>query len=404
METRGKLLITEIQRGDKKQIVSAFYENGRAVELSCSPCEENQILGNIYIGKVKNIVSNIEAAFIEIGDGLITYYSLRENREPIYVTEKKKQKLACGDELLVQVSREAAGTKVPTVTCNLNFPGKYLVLTTGRRQLGLSSKLSQPEKQRLREIAAPFLTEHYGIIVRTNAAGASEEELTEELSRLSAVCMRTLTQGRHHTCFSLIYQEQPVYVAGIRSLPKDRLGEIVADDPVIFEKIHSYLKDNQPEDLEKLRFFEEAGPSLDVIYGITKALENALNTRVWLKSGAYLIIQPTEALTVIDVNTGKYSGHKKLRDTFLKINCEAAAEIAVQIRLRNLSGIIVVDFIDMEEEEDRQALMNFLSRELQKDPVKTTLVDMTPLGLAEITRKKVRKTLREQAGEGMGEV
>lgn len=299
----------------------------------------------------------------------------------------------------MQVSREAVKTKAPTVTCNLNFPGKYLVLTTGKKQLGLSSKLSLEEKERLRKIAEPFLTGEFGVIVRTNAARASKEVLEEEFERLSKSCHRVLTMGKHQSCFSQVYQEPPAYAAAIRNIHKEQLLEIVTDDWKIYETLSLYLSEYQPEDQEKLHFYQEERPSLNRLYGITTAFKSALQERVWLKSGAYLVIQPTEALTVIDVNTGKYDGHKKIRDTFLRINMEAAGEIARQLRLRNLSGIIVVDFIDMEEDEDRKKLMEFLDNEIKKDPIKTVLVDMTPLGLVELTRKKVRKTLKEQVEE-----
>lgn len=396
MEQNGRLVITRHREQERERILSVFYENGKAVELSCFGAEEDELLGSIYIGKVKNIMKNIEAAFIEIEGGILCYYSLREKEEPLYIKEKKGSSLSPGDELLVQVSREAVKTKAPAVTCNLNFPGKYLVLTTGKKQLGLSSKLPREEKERLRKTAEPFLTGEYGVIVRTNAAGVPEEMLREEFERLNRICRRVLTVGRHQSCFSRVYQEPPAYAAGIRSLRKEQLSEIITDDPRIYETLSGYLCAYQPEDKGKLRFYTDESPSLNRLYGVSSSLEAALKERVWLKSGAYLIIQPTEALTVIDVNTGKYDGHKKLRETFLGINLEAAGEIARQIRLRNLSGIIVVDFIDMDEEEDKKALTDLLEQKLGRDPVKTVLVDMTPLGLVEITRKKVRKTLREQ--------
>lgn len=399
MGKNGKLIITRQKEQDRGKVLSAFYEDGKATELSCFGMDEEQLLGSIYIGKVKNIVKNIEAAFIEIEGSILCYYSLREKEEPIYIKEKKGSKLSPGDELLVQVSKEAVKTKAPTVTCNLNFPGKYLVLTTGKKQLGLSSKLSSEEKERLRKIAEPFLTGEFGVIVRTNAARASEEALGEEFERLSKSCHRVLTMGKHQSCFSRVYQEPPAYTAAIRNIHKEQLLEIVTDDWKIYETLSLYLSEYQPEDQEKLHFYQEESPSLNRLYEITTAFKSALQERVWLKSGAYLVIQPTEALTVIDVNTGKYDGHKKIRDTFLRINMEAAGEIARQLRLRNLSGIIVVDFIDMEEDEDRKKLMEFLDNEIKKDPIKTVLVDMTPLGLVELTRKKVRKTLKEQVEE-----
>lgn len=396
MEQNGRLVITRQKDQERERVLSAFYEDGRAVELSCFGTGEKQLLGSIYIGKVKNIVKNIEAAFIEIEGGTLGYYSLREKEEPVYIKEKKGSKLSPGDEILVQVSREAVKAKAPTVTCNLNFPGKYLVLTTGKKQLGFSSKLSPEEKERLRKIAEPFLTGEFGVIVRTNAARASKEVLEEEYERLSKNCRRVLTTGKHQSCFSRVHQEPPAYTAAIRNINKEQLQEIVTDDIRIYETLSLYLSEYQPEDREKLRLYRDESPSLDHFYGISTAFKSALQERVWLKSGAYLIIQPTEALTVIDVNTGKYDGHKKLRETFLRINLEAAGEIVRQLRLRNLSGIIVVDFIDMEEAEDREKLMDFLEHEIKKDPIKTVLVDMTPLGLVELTRKKIRKTLKEQ--------
>ena len=400
MEQNGKLIITRQKKLEREMILSAFYEDGKAAELSCFCLEDTELLGSIYIGKVKNIVKNIEAAFIEIEGGILCYYSLREKEEPFYIKEKKGSTLSPGDELLVQVNREAVKTKAPTVTCNLNFPGKYLVLTTGKKQLGFSSKLSNEEKERLRVITEPFLTGEFGVIVRTNAAQASEEILREEFERLSRVCHRVLNVGKHQSCFSRVYSEPPAYAVGIRSLRKEKLSSIVTDDPQIYETVSQYLKTYQPEDQGKLHLYTEKSPSLNRLYGVTASLKAALQERVWLKSGAYLIIQPTEALTVIDVNTGKYDGHKKLRETFFRINLEAAREIARQLRLRNLSGIIIVDFIDMEDKEDKEALMDILGKELAKDLVKTVLVDMTSLGLVEITRKKVRKTLEEQAKAG----
>ncbi len=392
----GAFLVTTLTIRDRERTVYVFYENGHAAELSCLPAGGESILGNIYVGKVKNIAANISAAFIEIANGQLCYYALNDNDAPIFTTSKKKNTLVAGDELLVQVSREAVKTKAPTVSANLNFAGKYLVLTSGKRHLGLSSRLSPEEKERLRAIAEPFLGEDFGVIVRTNAAGASEEELKEELMELTATYRRTVDTGRNQSCFSLVYKEPSAYTTRLRGLRTGSFDKILTDRPEIYEEIRDYLTLHQPEDLPKLQFYEKTTPSLDSVYGLSKVFEEAGKERVWLKSGGYLVIQPTEALTVIDVNTGKYTGKKKKSNTFLKINLEAARELARQLRLRNLSGIIVTDFIDMDREEDKQTLMAVLASELKKDPVRTSLVDMTPLGLVEITRKKVQKTLAEQ--------
>ena len=392
----GAFLVTTLTIRDRERTVYAFYENDHAAELSCLPAGGESILGNIYVGKVKNIAANISAAFIEIANGQLCYYALNDNDAPIFTTPRKKNTLVAGDELLVQVSREAIKTKAPTVTANLNFAGKYLVLTSGKHHLGLSSKLSPEAKQRLRTIAEPFLGKDFGIIVRTNAAEASEDELRAELGELTEAYRHTVETGRNRACFSLVYKEPSAYAARLRGLRADSFNKIVTDRADIYRELKAYLTDRQPADLPKLYFYEETAPSLDSVYGLSKAFEEAGKERVWLKSGGYLVIQPTEALTVVDINTGKYTGKKKKDDTFLKINLEAARELARQLRLRNLSGIIVADFIDMDREEDKQTLMAVLASELKKDPVRTSLVDMTPLGLVEITRKKVQKTLAEQ--------
>lgn len=392
----GAFLVTTLTIRDRERTVYAFYENDHAAELSCLPAGGESILGNIYVGKVKNIAANISAAFIEIANGQLCYYALNDNDAPIFTTPRKKNTLVAGDELLVQVSREAIKTKAPTVTANLNFAGKYLVLTSGKHHLGLSSKLSPEDKQRLRTIAEPFLGKDFGIIVRTNAAEASEDELRAELGELTEAYRHTVETGRNRACFSLVYKEPSAYAARLRGLRADSFNKIVTDRADIYRELKAYLTDRQPADLPKLYFYEETAPSLDSVYGLSKAFEEAGKERVWLKSGGYLVIQPTEALTVVDINTGKYTGKKKKDDTFLKINLEAARELARQLRLRNLSGIIVADFIDMDREEDKQTLMAVLASELKKDPVRTSLVDMTPLGLVEITRKKVQKTLAEQ--------
>ena len=182
----------------------------------------------------------------------------------------------------------------------------------------------------------------------------------------------------------------------IRDTYTDQFDTIITDDRQLYEETADFLKTQYPEELSRLQFYEDPRVSLSNLYGLSAKLKEATETRVWLKSGGYLVIEPTEALTVIDVNSGKYSGKKGIRDTFRMINREAALEIARQLRLRNLSGIILVDFINMEEADDRQELLEFLSAQLKRDPVKTALIDMTPLGLVEITRKKIRRPLKEQ--------
>lgn len=398
----NKLLITRWGN----QILTALTENGKCRSLNLEPAEKTGILGNIYIGKVKNIVKNINSAFIDLGNGLTGYYSLTDNKTHLFTdaaakTQDSHRPLRQGDEILVQVERDAVKTKDPVLTSNLNFTGKYLVLTQGKKQIGFSGKIrdkawKQHMQNLLEKETAGSFGLSFGLIVRTNAREAGEEEILQELELLARRRQTLLASASHRTCYSLLASSEPSYIRSIRDAYTSELEAIVTDDKDCYEAVRQYLEENQPEDLEKLSFYEDPMLSLSKLYSLETALEQALGKHVWLKSGGYLVIEPTEALTVIDVNTGKYAGKKTQAETIFKINQEAAAETARQLRLRNLSGIIVVDFIDMETEEERLRLMSLLERELLKDPVKTVLVDMTRLGLVEITRKKVKRPLAEQ--------
>ena len=388
-----KLLIVRC-RG---RILTALKEGDKVVELHLDEEERNSLLGNIYIGRVHNIVKNIHAAFIEIGNGMQCYYSLSDNKAPIFLKKGNSSQLQAGDELLVQVCRENLKSKPPAVTSNLNFTGNYVVLTTENKSTGFSSKLSKEEKQRLGEWLQPFVSERFGCIVRTNAREADEKTFQAELKLLTGLYEEVTEKAKFRKPLTLLHQNNPTtWLSTLRDTYKSGLTEIVTDDPSLHEKIRNYLEHYQKEDLDKLRFYEDPLLPLIKLHSLESVLENALKEKVWMKSGAYLVIQPTEALTVIDVNTGKFDGNKKQQDTFLKINREAAREIAREIRLRNLSGIVVVDFINMESAENRKLLMEEFSSWLKLDPVKTTLVDMTALELVEITRKKLRKPLLDQ--------
>ena len=382
---------------NQENIITTVFENEKAVELHCvsGTTKDDIQLGNIYIGRVKNIVHNINAAFIEISQGVECYYAIEENPKPFFTKKIGKKTLCVGDELLVQVSREAIKTKVPTVSSKLSFTGKHAVLTYGDRRIGVSTKLAKAEKERLSEIAAMFASDEYGIIMRTNAKEANEETLKEELNRLTHEYHQLLSVATTRTCYSCLKRAPKEYLSELRNIYQEGLTDIIIEDAGLYEEVHEYLAQEQPEDLVKLRLYQDKLLPLHKLYSIDTHIEHALKPTVWLKSGAYLVIQPTEALTVIDVNTGKCVTNKKDSQAYLKINSEAAIEVARQIRLRNLSGIIIIDFINMDSEESMSQLMELFQRELQKDPVTTTLVDVTKLQLVEVTRKKVRKPFHE---------
>ena len=378
-------------------LADALYEDGKLMELSLHPLEHASILGNIYIGKVRNIVKNIQAAFVEIENGMLCYLPLEDAQAPVYTKPKKKgQPLVQGDELLVQVSREAVKTKQPSVTTKISMNGKYLVFTIGNGKLGCSGKLSGAEKTRLRQWGQEQkLPEDLGMIIRTNASGVAEEDLNTEFVRLMEQYIYLKGPATHRTACSCVLRARPAYLSSVLGSRSNFLKEILTDDKKIYEELSVFLQEEMPEDCNKLRFYEDRSYPRKAAWRLEKGMDEALSTKVWMKSGAYLIIEPTEALTVIDVNTGKYTGKKTPAETILKINLEAAHEVARQLSLRNLSGIIIVDFIDMESKEDQETLMRTLGEELSRDPVKTILVDMTRLGLVEITRKKVRRPLHE---------
>lgn len=383
--------------------VAALSEEERIVEIRLESDQEKSILGNIYTGQVENIASNIQAAFVQIEPGKRCYYSLAEAQRAVFSAGRKGNgPLRPGDELLVQVSRDAMKGKLPALTSNLNFTGRYLVLTTGDKKFGLSSKLALEDRHRLsgwlkEEAERP--DKEFGIIVRTNAADASKEEILKELEWLKGRYHKAVVQGRNRTCFSLVLETEPFYVAAVRDAYGRDLDEIVTDVPEIREMILGYLEEISPELKEKLRFYQDKLLPLYKLYRVETALDTIQKEKVWLNSGGFLVIQQTEAFVSIDVNSGKYTGKKKMEETFRKINLEAAAEIGRQLRLRNLSGIILIDFINMENPDHRDELFHVLQKLLRKDPVKSRAIDITPLHILEMTRKKVRRPVIEDIRE-----
>ncbi len=381
---KRKLIITSLEN---KRITSVM-EDDEIIEFHISEEEhgDSYRLGNIYVGRVKRIVSNIRAAFIEIGKGMECYYNMEE---------KGSGAIRVGDEFPVQIHKEAVKSKQPSVTRNINLTGKYCVLTKGDCRIGVSSKIDKEKSLELKQILEPFKTKDYGFIVRTNAKECSKEELLGEAERLREEYERLMESAKHRVCFSCLKEAPASYLTDLKNIYQDGLEEIVVEDDTLYEQIRKFLEEEQPEDVSKLRHYEDRLLPLHKLYGIEQKLSSALKEKVWMKSGAYLVIQPTEALTVIDVNTGKCIGKKKDDKVYFQINLEAAKEAAKQIRLRNLSGIILIDFVNLDNKEKMTELLERFRGYLRQDPIQTTLVDMTKLQLVEVTRKKVRKPLHE---------
>lgn len=390
MKLIRKLLIIRYQN----RPLTAVEEDGKIVAFSVSD-EEESILGNIYVARVQNIVKNIQAAFLTFADGKTGYYSLEENKNPIFTNPKQTDKICIGDSIIVQVERENVKTKPPTMTSRLNLTGKYAVLTVGNSHFGISSKiLDNNWRNQCKEYFSTYCNETYGFILRTNAYGVNFEIIEKEIQILVASYRKICDDGIHRIGCSCLYRNPPDFINQVKNIWQDGLKAILTDQEEYYLQLREYLLKEQAEDIEKLFFYQDSWP-LSKCYNIERQLVRALSERVWLDCGAYLVIQPTEALTVVDVNTGKCIGKRNHPDTFLRINLEAAKELVVQLRLRNLSGMILVDFINMEE-DNNQILLAELEKLIQKDAVKTVLHGITALGLVEITRKKIRKPLHEQ--------
>ena len=378
-----RVVITKQKIKDSEYMVTALFEDHQMLEVSCESIQENTILGNIYIGRIKRIVKKLDAAFIEISPGQMGYLPLSEAKEPMMVKQCRPGKLTEEDEVVVQVSREAIKTKDPTVSTNIMFKGNALILTTENKKLGISMGKESGD---------------FGLIVRTNAVNYTEEQLFAEFREMYEQFSGLKNIYKHRTCYSCLYHAPLSYVANIRDHLSMNLEKIVTDESSVYEALRqTFLKEDIVQK-DRLELYQDPALSLSALYGLRSKLEEALRERVWLRSGAYLVISPTEALTVIDVNSGKCIKGKDT-DFYLKVNEEAAAEIARQLRLRNISGICIVDFINMDTEDARTRLIHTLKHHLAKDMVPSVFIDFTKLGLAEITRKKIKKPLWEQVAE-----
>ena len=379
MNDRKQIVITGLQG----KVVMLYMEHEKILDVLVGEKEPEQSIevGDIFVGKVQNMVENIKAAFIEVRKDVIGFLPLSECRD---------RSIKCGDELVVQIKKAAVKTKQPVLTIYPEIAGRTLVVSTKSSAKGVSKKITSQERQgQLRELLTEFEQEPYGLIVRTSAETAADEEILSECQSLLQEMHELMEYSPYKTCFSRLRKETAFYLKYIRSCTPEKLDRIITDLPQVYEELHPLYG-------SLVQWYEDPSYSLDHLLGISSKLAKAFEKRVWLKSGGNLVIEPTEALTVIDVNTGKAVEGKRNRETtFFRMNLEAAEEAARQIRMRNLSGIILIDFIDMKKREHNQKLLEFLRMKLAEDQTKTVLVDMTKLGLVEITRMKKNPPLRE---------
>lgn len=372
----------------------AIKEDGHCVEVFLEREAEKQITGNIYKGRVENILPGMGAAFVELGlekNGFLYVedaITLEEQKDlPINQVLKKSQ------EIMVQIVKEPMGTKGPRITSHISLPGRYLVLMPTVSYIGISRRIEQDEeRERLREIAERIKPEKMGIIIRTVAENQKEEDLAKDLKFLLKLWQKIQHKNQYTKALTVIYRELDLVYRTIRDYFTVEVSRFILDDQEKYQEITDFVQSFSPDLVPKLELYQG---KVDIFqaFGIETEIEKALRRKAWLKSGGYVVFDQTEALTVVDVNTGKYVGNDSFAETILKTNLEAAKETVRQLRLRNIGGIILIDFIDMDDFKHREEVLNFLTEEVKKDRTKTTVLGLTKLGLVEMTRKKDRPSL-----------
>lgn len=394
---------------DPRETRVAILEQGRLAELYIERFAKRSIVGNIYRGKVENVLAGMDAAFIDIGLGRNGFLYVDEvflPEEPDARPKKITQLLKAGQEIFVQVIKDPMGTKGARLTTQLSIAGRYLVYVPEGSLCGVSRRLPDDERQRLRKLCREIKPEKSGVIIRTAAEGVSEKAITRDLKFLEKLWSMVQKRLDSQTAPSLAYSEAELAIKVVRDLFSEEFAQVLVDDEDLVKKIQGFLQATTPELTDRVELYQGT-KSLFETYGIESEIHKALQRRVDLPSGGYLVIDHTEALTVVDVNTGRYVGRKFLEDTILKTNLEACREVVRQLRIRDIGGIIIIDFIDMSSKENREQVLAALEAELAKDRTKTYVVELSPLGLVEMTRQNVtdgiRGTLTHRCPECEGE-
>lgn len=372
------------------------------VEHYVARSDKRSLVGNVYLGKVRNVLPGMEAAFIDFGGGKngvlyagdVNYGAYDLNGKP----KRIESALQPGDPVLVQVVKDAMGHKGARLTNQISLAGRYLVLAPDAQVRGISRRLPDDERRRLRELVAEFRPEGMGVIVRTAAEGATPEDIKSDIDRLSEIWLRIEKDMKSASAPTLIYQEPPLVIRVIREHFTRDFKRLIVDTRDTHDQILSYLGGTGSDLIEKVQLYGDELPLFERFH-VEDQLRKALDRKVWLPSGGHIVIDRTEALTVIDVNTGRYVGHSNLEDTVLQNNLESAEEVARQLRLRDIGGIIVIDFIDMEIQKNQEAVLLRLREHLAKDKMRTQVFGVSNLGLVEMTRKNVSAGLLESFSE-----
>jgi ribonuclease G len=379
----------------------AVVENGVLQEVHVERTQKRGIVGNIYKGKVVRVLPGMQAAFVEIGLARAAFIHAAEisTREGGAV-ESISALVQEGQSLVVQVSKDPIGTKGARLTTQLSIPSRYLVYMPRTRHVGISLRIEgEVERERLKRVvaecvAAEGIAETGGFILRTAAEGAGAEEILADIRYLRRLWEQIVSQTKLAPTPSVIYEDLSLALRTLRDLINPKIEKIRIDSRETFQKISQFVDELMPQVADRLEHYPGERPIFD-LYGVEDEMQKALERKVPLKSGGYLIIDPAEAMSTIDVNTGAFVGHRTLEETIFKTNLEAATAIARQLRLRNLGGIIIIDFIDMEDLEHQRQVLRTLEKQLERDHAKTNILGITELGLVQMTRKRTRESLEQ---------
>ncbi|HKZ75621.1 MAG TPA: Rne/Rng family ribonuclease, partial [Actinomycetota bacterium] len=393
------MVITE--HGDRDQI--AVLENDALVQHYVTRQGATSMVGNVYLGRVQNVLPGMEAAFVDVGRGRngVLYagevnYSPEDLEGP---APRIEQVLKPGQGVIVQVSKDPMGGKGARLTANLSLAGRYLVLAPNQDLSGISRRLSEEQRKRLKAILKKVKPDKHGVIVRTAAEGAADDEIQADLERLLREWDDIDRLAKRSKAPAVLYEEPELTVRVVRDLFTDEeFRGLVTDSRRVFDKVIGYVREIAPELAEKVHLHEGKLPAFEE-HRVVEQVQKALERKVWLPSGGYLFIERTEAMTIVDVNTGKSVGKTNLEETVLNTNLEAAREVARQLRLRDIGGIIVIDFIDMLLEKNRAKVEEAMRDALAVDKTRSQVFEIGPLGLMQVTRKRVSSGLVESFSE-----
>jgi ribonuclease E len=393
------MVITE--HGERDQI--AVLEGRELVQHYVTRAGARSMVGNVFLGRVQNVLPGMEAAFLDVGKGRnAVLYAGEVNYSPEDLEgapPRIEHVLKNGQSVLVQVTKDPIGGKGARLTAQISMPGRYLVLVPNSDVTGISRRLPDEERNRLKLILRKIRPEGHGVIIRTAAEDADEDDLAADVARLLDEWKAIEKKAKRAKAPTTLYEEPELTVRSVRDLFTDEeFRELVTDSPRVYELVTQYLAGIAPDLLPKVRLHEGKLPVFEEFH-VVEQIHKGLDRKVWLPSGGYIVIDRTEAMTVIDVNTGKSVGKTNLEETVVNTNVEAAREVARQLRLRDIGGMIIIDFIDMLLEQNKRKVIDALREEMAKDKTRSQIFDISPLGLLEVTRKRVSGGLLESFSE-----